>query len=219
MPLNMKLLPYTTWLFPLLLTLFLSNCNFQQDPAEVPLAVKQYLATLPPAEQPVKVIADAFSHKIYWLSFVGEIYRIHPDGSQCERVIRGVGASRKAMFIEDFCLDSRNNRLFFTDLMDQATGLSAIKQADLSGKHITTVLTSKQEIPYRVSISPYTGQLYYLTKTEHFFKKVYRLRTLGEEKPLMASLVKINDLARWADRVMEQKAAVSSHTEVTLARR
>ena len=139
----------------------------------------------------MKVVADEVSRRIYWLSFAGEIYRVHPDGSNPERIIGGVGANQPALFIQDFCVDSPNNRLVFTDLRDPQTGRSAIKQASLSGTQVRTLVCLLDETPYQVGIDPPTGQLYYLTAGSKKLPQMYRLRTLDQEGALLVSPTKI----------------------------
>jgi hypothetical protein len=142
-------------------------------------------------DQPVKVVADEASRRIYWLSFTGEIYRIHPDGSHPERIIGGVGANQPALFIQDFCVDSPNNRIVFTDLRDPQTGRSAIKQASLSGTQVRILTSLSDETPYQVGIDPHTNQLYYLTAGSRKLPRMYRLRTLDQEGALLVSPTKI----------------------------
>ena len=177
----------------------LTHCNYQPPPAVAPQAVAQYFATLSAMDQPVKVVADGASHRIYWLSFTGEIYRVHPDGSNPERIIGGVGANQPALFIQDFCVDSPNNRIVFTDLRDPQTGRSAIKQASLSGTQVRTLAFLSDETPYQVGINPHTGQLHYLTVGSKRLPRVYRLRTLGQEGTLLVSLTKIEPFQTWSE--------------------
>ncbi len=169
----------------------LCQCNYQPPPAVAPQAVTQYFATLPAMDQPVKVVADRASRRIYWLSFAGEIYRVPPNGSNPERIIGGVGANQPALFIQDFCVDSPNNRIVFTDLRDPRTGHSAIKQASLSGTQVRTLVCLLDETPYQVGIDPYTDQLYYLTAGSKKLPRMYRLRTLDQEGALLVSPTKI----------------------------
>ena len=182
---------------PLLTVLFafvglgLCSCNYPPTPAVAPQAVAQYFATLSAMDRPVKVVADGASHCIYWLSFAGEIYRVHPDGNNPERIIGGVGADQPALFIQDFCVDGSNNRIIFTDLRDPRTGRSAIKQASLSGTQVRTLVCLSDETPYQVEIDPHTDRLYYLTAGSRELPRRYRLRTLGQEGALLVSPTKI----------------------------
>ena len=85
---------------------------------------------------------------LYWLSFAGEIYRMPPNGSNPERIIGGVKADQPALFIQNFCVDSPNNCIVFTDLRNSQTGCSAIKQASLSGTQGRTLASLSDETPY-----------------------------------------------------------------------
>ena len=182
---------------PLLTVLFafvglgLCNCNYQPTPAVAPPAVARYFATLPAMDQPVKVVADGASHRIYWLSFAGEIYRVHPNGDNPERIIGGVGADRPALFIQDFCVDGSSSRIIFTDLRDSRTGRSAIKQASLSGTQVRTLVCLSDETPYQVGVDSRTDRLYYLTAGSREVPRRYRLRTLDQEGALLVSPTKI----------------------------
>ena len=169
----------------------LSNCNYQPRHAAAPRAVAQYFATLSAMDRPVKVVVDAASRCIYWLSFAGEIYRVHPDGSDPERIIGGVGANQPALFIQDFCVDSPNSRIVFTDLRDSRTGRAAVKQANLSGTRVSTLVSLPDEIPYEVGVNRHTDQVYYLTAESRKVSPLYRLRTLGQEGALLVSPTKI----------------------------
>ena len=168
----------------------LNSCN---HPRSLP-ATEPKLTGLSSTEPPVKTVIDTVRHRTYWLSFVGEVYRSQPDGSQPECIIQGVGTHRAATFIEDFCLDQSRQHLFFTDLWDQTTGQSAIKQMNLVDGRITTVALLNQEIPYQLQLDA-VGDLYYLTKSESMRGKTYRLRTLNEEEPLAMSSRKMENIA------------------------
>ncbi len=148
-------------------------------------------------DQPVKVVVDAASHRVYWLSFTGEIYRVRPDGSNPERIIGGVGAKQPALFIQDFCVDSPNNRIVFTDLRDSQTGRSAIKQANLSGTQVRMLVSLMDEVPYQVEVNPRTNQLYYLTAGSGKSPQLYRLRTMDQEGALLISPTRIEPFQIW----------------------
>lgn len=201
----------------LLISLELCNCNYQPQSSAVPLAVAQHFATLSAMDQPVKVVVDAASCRVYWLSFTGEIYRARPNGSNLERIIGGVGASQEALFVQDFCVDSPNHRIVFTDLRDSRTGYSAIKQASLSGTQVSTLVSLPKETPYEVGLDARTGRLYYLTKESRKSPSVYRLRTLGQEGALLVSSTKIHALPVWSEG--EDGVGVVSPTEIALAKR
>ena len=177
--------------------------------------VERHLLGLSSAERSVKTVVDNHGRYVYWLSFIGEVHRIPFAGGPSERVVQSVGMARQAMFIEDFCLD-QEDRLFFTDLMDQETGLSAIKQVDSSG-HITTVATLREETPYQLRADRRTGQIHYLTKANHSFRKIYRVRTVGEDAPLASSFAKIDQLDEWIGSVPESATKPLTQAEEPLA--
>ncbi|MGB3781245.1 MAG: hypothetical protein WA960_22960 [Tunicatimonas sp.] len=212
----MNRLPLLAILF-VLMGLGLSNCNYQPPLAVAPLAVEQYFATLPAMDQPVKVVVDSASRRIYWLSFTGEIYRVHPDGSKPERIIGGVGANQPALFIQDFCVDSSNERIVFTDLRDLRTGRSAIKQANLSGTLVSTLVLLPDEIPYQVGVNPHTDQVYYLTAGSQKVPQMYRLRTLDQEGALLISPTKIQPFQTWSGD--ENELLDNKSSEKILAKR
>lgn len=201
----------------LLISLGLCNCNYQPQHSSVPLVVEQHFATLSAMDQPVKVVVDTASRQIYWLSFTGEIYRMRPDGSKPQRIIGGVGAAQDALFIQDFCVDSPNNRIIFTDLRDSRTGSSAIKQASLSGTRVSILASLLKETPYQVSVNSRTGRVRYLTKELKNQNSVYRLRTLDQEGALLVSATKIHALP--ADLEGENGVKVIPPTENVLAKR
>ena len=196
----------------------LSNCNYQPQATAVPLAVEQYFATLSAMDQPVKVVVDAITRQIYWLSFTGEIYRVRPDGSGSERIVGGVGVKQRALFIQDFCVDAVNHRIIFTDLRDPRTGYGAIKQASLAGAQVSTLVTLPNETPYQVGTDARTGQLFYLTKSGKPHS-VYRLRTLDQEGALLVSVTKIHTLRAGPDTEETLVAAATTPTTEALAKR
>ncbi|MGB3849695.1 MAG: hypothetical protein WA958_06970 [Tunicatimonas sp.] len=209
----MKDLILRTILF-LTVGLGLSNCNYQPQATAVPLAVAQYFATLSAMDQPVKVVVDATTRQIYWLSFTGEIYQACPDGSGSERIMGGVGVQDSVLFIQDFCVDAANHRIIFTDLRDPRTGNGAIKQASLTGDQVSTLITLPNETPYQVGTDARTGQLYYLTESEKPHS-VYRLRTLDQEGALLVSATKIHTLRTGLDT--EETLATTATPLITKA--
>lgn len=194
--------------------ILLSNLsNVQRSATGISPTVARHLSSLPASERAVKTLVDSRGRFVYWLSYIGEIHRIPFVGGRSKRVVRSVGTARQAMFVKDFCLDN-NDQLFFTDLLDQETGLSAIKQLDSSG-HITTVNTLDQETPYQITTCPQTGQVYYLTKTNSSFRKMYRVRTIKEETPLLSSFDKIDELDTWIEG--QSGTTKNEHTSAKIA--
>ncbi len=213
----MNRLPLRTLLF-ILTSLGLGNCSYQPHHPVVPLAAERHFATLSAMDQPVKVIVDTASRQVYYLSFAGEIYRMRPDGSGAQRIIGGVGATQEALFIQDFCVDSPNNRIVFTDLRDPHSGHSAIKQASLSGIRVRTLFLL-DEVPYQVDINPRNGQLYFLTKESQKSSSTYRLRTLKYQGALLVSATEIQPLDAWFETQDELSALEPIPAEKTIAKR
>ena len=184
----MKRLP-TTITFVVLAALGLTRCDYQAQYRKIPFAVQQYFTKLSHWQKPKKVQIDWQHRKVYWLNKYGEIHAMHVNGSQRELINRGIGAKLGITYIGDFALNSQENAIYFTDLMDIASGLSAIKKSTLKGKHIQAVITFTDETPYAVSWDENTHQLYYLTKRKEAGD--YALQVLGKSVPLAVASHKI----------------------------
>ena len=197
--------------------MLLSNVsNVQQASISVSPAAEQYLSGLSSFDRPVKTIIDAPARQVYWLNFIGEIHRISFNGGAGEQLVGSAGSSQHATFVEDFCLDTVRHRLLFTDLLDQDTGLSAIKELDALGR-VRTLVTFREETPYRVSVCPRTGQTYFLTKANHVSRKIYRVRTMGKEIPLASYSTKIDQLDAWVSRTPDSERYRPDHPVESLA--
>ena len=198
---------------------FMLLCNassMQQASTGGSLAVEQHLSRLSFFDRPIKMITDASARQVYWLNYIGEIHRIPFSGGASERLVGSVGPSQHATFVEDFCLDTKRHRLIFTDLLDQDTGLSAIKELDALGQ-VHTLVTFRKEIPYQVGVCPRTGQTYFLTKENHASRKTYRVRTIGKDMPLASYATKIDRLDAWVSDAHASKNYRSDHPAESLA--
>ena len=167
----------------------------------------QLVGCLP--EPPVKIVTDTVSQRIYWLSFIGEIYGMSLGSDQPERIVQGIGTNRSVTFVEDFYVDQTRQQLLFTDLWDRATNQAAVKQMSLADRKITTLVVFKQEIPYRLWIDPVTKAVYYLTKSKSMREHMYRLRRLREDRPVAVSSRRIEDVEEWVSAHQKNQSLLS----------
>lgn len=183
----------------------LTRCDYRTQYRQIPFAVQQYFTMLPNWKKPKKVQIDWQNRKVYWLNQNGEIHAVLANGTQQELINKGIGAILGITYIDDFALNSQGNAIYFTDLMDVASGLSAIKRSDLKGEHIQTLVTFPAETPYAVSWDDATQQLYYLTKREKAAD--YSLQLLGEAIPLAITDHKVTDIPSLLSRLSEAQVA------------
>jgi hypothetical protein len=182
----------TSLVYLMIVAFGLSCCDYQAQYRQIPFAVQQYFSDLPPWQKPKKIQIDPQHRKVYWLNRNGEIHAIQPDGTCTELVNKGIGATLGITYIGDFTLNSPDNTIYFTDLMDIASGCSAIKKSDLKGDNIETLATFSTEVPYAVTWDEASQQLYYLSrgrKTEQ-----YSLKLLGESSPLATTPHKLTNI-------------------------
>jgi len=158
----------TNHLYLITALLLLVFCGWASAPHHeqntVPSAVEDYWAGLHPHDQPVK---SAFNDKhIIWLSAVGELHLIGHDTSNHVSFKSTGERWEEVTFIEDFYLCPDGDRIFFTDIMDLATGQSAIKVVNLQNHEVQVVCYLGQAIPYSVRFVPKNDWLFFLTKTD-----------------------------------------------------
>jgi len=176
-------------LYAIIAAVSLNCCDYHGQYRQVPFSVQRYLAELPYWQAPRKVEVDYQRGRIYWLNRNGEIWAINANGSEKTLINKGIGAKLGVTYIEDFALDYQKNILYFTDLMDVVTGLSALKKSTLQGDSITLVASFPGETLYAVSWNSEQQQLYYATRGQN---ARYRVRRLGELAPLAITNHKIN---------------------------
>nr|WKN39607.1 hypothetical protein K4G66_12980 [Tunicatimonas sp. TK19036] len=182
----------TTLTSIIITALFLVRCDHQVQYRKIPFAVQEYFAVLPDWQKPKKVQVDQLHRWVYWLNENGEIRAVSADGTHHKLINRGIGAQLGITYIDDFTIDSQGNAIYFTDLMDVASGFSALKKSDLQGNSIEILETFPTETPYAVCWDTTMQQLYYLTKSEG--SSVYNLQLLGESGPLATSSHKVKDI-------------------------
>jgi hypothetical protein len=167
----------------------LNCCDYHGQYRQVPFSVQRSLAELSAWQAPLKVEVDYQRGRIYWLNRNGEIWAVNADGSKKTLINKGIGAQLGITYIEDFAIDYQNGILYFTDLMDVATGSSALKKSDLQGNNISTVASFPDETLYAVNWNDNQQQLYYATRNRN---ARYWVRGLGESTPLAVSSRKIS---------------------------
>ncbi len=200
--------------FILLLALFY-QCQTSAQLSTIPPAVASFIHTLPQDARPIKSITDQRNGKFYWLSFVGNLYSIGLDGNQHRRINQGVEAWKDVTFIEDFCVNKAQDKLYFTDLMDLETGQSAIKVMDMEGKNVEVIAYLSQEIPYHISFSENVKMLFFLSKSDTKRSPQFRLRFLdlarGTKGTLHSSLSRIDSL--YFDAASEEVRIYNAHQD------
>lgn len=187
----MNQLPVTL-IYTIVIALGLSRCDHQLRYRQIPFAVQRHFAELPDWEKPKKVQVDIQRRRVYWLNQKGEIWAIRSNGRDGQMVNKGIGAQLGITYIQDFTLNPQSHTLYFTDLMDIASGLSAIKSSDFRGKNIETLATFSTETPYAITWDESTQHLYYLTKPRS--EGNYQLRTLGQALPLASTQHELADI-------------------------
>lgn len=183
---------------PLFVFTVFYQCCSTAHVSSVPDAVTSFVSSLHQDAQPVKSEVDQENEVVYWLSFVGSLHSIKPDGSQHLRLNQGSEAWKDVTFIEDFCLNEADQKLYFTDLLDLKTGQSAIKATDTEGKNIEVVTYLTHEIPYQISLSEDKKKLFFLSKTDIKGSPYFHLRFVDLKERnkgiLYSSVSKINSL-------------------------
>ncbi|MGD1894773.1 MAG: hypothetical protein ACFB15_29790 [Cyclobacteriaceae bacterium] len=178
-----------TVLCAIIAAISLHCCDYHGHYRQVPFSVQQHLAELPAWQAPRKIEVDHERKRVYWLNRNGEIWAIDSDGSKKTLINKGIGAELGITYIEDFTIDYQNGTLYFTDLMDVTTGLSALKSSDLQGNNISTITSFPNETLYAIKWNIDQQQLYYATRggNEH-----YQVHRLDESTPLVVSDHKIS---------------------------
>ncbi len=197
--------------------LMLTRCNHQPGGNLLPFFAQRLLDTLTFEKQPVRIEVDLVHQQVYWLNKMGEIYRTQPDGTQVELINQGLSADMGVTFIEDFCIDTRRGCLYFTDLFDLQTGHSAIKKSDLNGDDIETVATFAEETPLRLSVSPDTKAVYYISQAKEHWQPTYHMGTIGpysREKTLLYTSSHPLDFAQLQEAALGGTLLGSEHEAV-----
>ncbi|MFP4089628.1 MAG: hypothetical protein ACLFUB_10570 [Cyclobacteriaceae bacterium] len=128
--------------------------------------------------QPVKTLFDENKGRLFWLNMLGEIHSIGRD-MQNHRLISTTGEGWKDVtFIEDFCLSEHYDSLYFTDIMDLQTGMSALKVTDTAGTAVKALKFFRQEIPYAVRMLNESRLLFLLSDAKVAGRSQFRLRFL-----------------------------------------
>ena len=159
--------------------------------------INAYQTQLENLDQSVKTFVNESEKFACWLSRTGELHSIEGDTSKHRHFSYASPDWKNVTFIEDFCLDSHNERIYFTDLMDLSSGNSAIKVSDRQGSNLRTLARLPGEIPYRLCLSPSDNVLFYLAKSEGR-EVAFRLRFInlknGNQGTLYSSGSKIGSL-------------------------
>lgn len=125
---------------------------------------------------PKKAVIDTENELAYCLSKTGRLFFL----SLADEAYRYTGLRHAAWkditFIEDFCVDTLKKRIYFTDLMDLATGESAIKFTNFDGSKFNTIVVLDNEIPYKIQSGSGGELLYYLAKQSINEKTTYALK-------------------------------------------
>ncbi len=158
-----------------------TQCNYFPHESVVPFHAGKVLDTLSGEKHPVRIEMDLAHRQVYWLNKLGEIYRIQADGTQIALINKGIGADLGITFIEDFCLDTDRDYIYFTDLFDLKSGSSAIKRSGLDGRHIETVAVFPQEVPLRVATQAHSEKIYFVSRSRQQAAEVYHIGTLSPE--------------------------------------
>lgn len=159
--------------------------------------LKDFQKKINSVDPAVKTVINTRESYVCWLSELGELHSISGDTSNHQSFDQLQEAWADVTFIEDFCLNPTNDSIYFTDIMDLSSGLSAIKVSDRQGGGLQTLAYLPEETPYRLCLSPSGKVLFYLAKQETANEK-YALRFIqlknGNIGTMYTSAYKIDSL-------------------------
>lgn len=157
--------------------------------------VKHYQSRINPDSEPVKTLVVDSAAYAFWLSKTGKLHTTYGDTSNHVILNHSGEAWSDVTFIEDFCLNSANDSIYFTDIMDLESGQGAIKVSDRFGQGLKTILLLPDEIPYRLK---HTDNILFYLAQQEYRDASYQLRFIdlqnGSRGTLYQSSRKISGL-------------------------
>jgi hypothetical protein len=194
---KMKAFLFTNLFFIILGSLLTVDQVYSPNSTDFLEKINIYRSRINPANQSVKTLVLDSVGLACWLSETGQLHSINDDTARHIILNKSNREWENVTYIEDFCLDAANDRIYFTDIMDLVTGRGAIKVSDLRGNDLKTLLTFQDEIPYQVNLSSSGKLLFYLSQ-RNFRDASYQLRVInldnGERGTLHSSNRKISKL-------------------------
>lgn len=177
---------------------------------------EEYIARLQQGDRAVKSLHSQSNNHTFWLSLSGKLHILHADSTVHTTINQGGGAWKDVTFVEDFCLSPSGDSIYFTDIMDLQSGLSAIKRTDIQGNNIEVITYLNKEIPYLIRLMPEEDILFFLSKKEEKGLPSFRLRyihlTDGSRGTLYTSASKLHDIH--TDLLQNSVSAVDSGQEL-----
>jgi len=193
----MKTFLFTNLILIILGSLLTVMQVFSSDSTDFLEEVNIYHSRINPADQPVKTLVIDSAGLACWLSETGELHSISGDSAYHIILNKSGREWENVTYIEDFCLDAANGKVYFTDMMDLKTGRGAIKVSDLQGHDLQNVLSLQDEIPYQISLSSSGKLLFYLSQ-RNYRDASYQLQVInldnGKRETLHTSSRKISQL-------------------------
>jgi hypothetical protein len=124
-------------------------------------------------EQPVQILEDPGSSYVYWLDSRGGMHRHDSRTQRSLSFASADSAWRDVTLVEAFCLGKRGDHIYFTDLMDMKSGMSALKVCDTTGRNLQVLSYFSREIPYQ--LEQRDNLLFFLTEKHKGRSTEFRL--------------------------------------------